>query len=79
MAKSGGQLKMEQTEKERSEKNQKALLVENFLEKLDLNQITITEAVTDEKLEKSYKLIQQNPKITKKEFLKQMQIEEWTY
>ena len=59
--------------------NQKALLLETFLEELGFNQITITEAVTDENYEKSYQLINDNPKITKKEFLKQMQIEEWKY
>ena len=56
--------------------NQMALSMENYLEKLGISQITITEAVTDENLEKSYQLITENPKITKQEFLKIMEIEE---
>ena len=55
---------------------QMALSVENCLENLGLNQITITEASTDDNLEKSYRLIQKNPKITKEEFLAKMEIEE---
>lgn len=56
--------------------NQMALSMKNYLEKLGISQITITEAVTDENLEKSYQLITENPKITKQEFLKIMEIEE---
>ena len=55
---------------------QMALSVESYLEKLGLNQITITEASTDDNLEKSYQLIQKNPTISKEEFLAKMEIEE---
>ena len=58
---------------------QMALSVERCLEKLGFNQITITEASTDENLEKSYRLIQDNPTISKEEFLAKMEIEEENY
>ena len=39
--------------------------------------ITIGKAIEDKSLEQSYRLITENPQITKEEFLREMQIEEW--
>ena len=58
---------------------QKGILVMDYLQRLGLDMITIGEAVEDQKLEKSYQLIKENPQITKKEFLEKMQIEEVIY
>lgn len=55
---------------------QKGILVMDYLQELGLNIMTIGDAVEDEHLEQSYKLIQENPKITKDEFLTQMNIQE---
>lgn len=52
------------------------ITVMDYLQSLGLNMITILEAIQDGKLENSYKLIQENPSITKEEFLKKMNIEE---
>ncbi|MBR1624740.1 MAG: hypothetical protein IJ676_03240 [Clostridia bacterium] len=57
---------------------QKGMLVLNYLRSLSVHPITRAEAVSDENLEKSYQLIQSNPKITKEEFLTEMGIEEET-
>ena len=51
-------------------------LVANYLDNLNMHPITVAESVSDENLEKSYQLIQENPKITKREFLEKMEIEE---
>lgn len=42
----------------------------NYLEKLGIDILTIGGAIQDKNLKKSYQLIQNNPQITKKEFLK---------
>lgn len=57
---------------------QKGMLVLNYLQELRINMLTIGEAIEDKNLEKSYQLIQSNPKITKEEFLTEMGIEEET-
>ncbi len=49
----------------------------DYLESLDTNLITIGEAIDDNNLERSYRLIKENPKITKEEFLEEMGIEEY--
>ena len=51
-------------------------LVSNYLEKLKVHPITIAMAVADDKYQKSYRIIQENPQITKEEFLKKMELEE---
>ncbi len=51
--------------------------VEDYLESLNIHPITVTEALTDENYQKSYQLIKENPQITKKEFLSQMNLEEF--
>lgn len=58
---------------------QMGIFVMNYLQELGLNMLTILEAIQDGKLEKSYQLIQDNPQITKKAFLKKMEIEEIVY
>ena len=55
---------------------QKGMSVMNYLRDLGVDMITIGEAVCDENLEQSYKLITENPKISKAEFLERMQITE---
>ena len=56
---------------------EKGTLVSNYLEKLNVHPVTIAEAVSDNNYIKSYNLIQENPNITKEEFLKKMNIEEF--
>lgn len=58
---------------------EKGLLVINYLQNMGLNMSTVGTAIEDNKLEKSYQTIKQNPKITKQEFLKIMGIEEVVY
>ena len=55
---------------------QKGLSVMNYLRKLGTDSVAILDAICDENLDQSYKLIQENPKITKAEFLAKMQITE---
>ena len=55
---------------------QMGISVMNYLQKLGMDMITIGEAICDENLEQSYKLIKENPKISKAEFLEKMQITE---
>lgn len=55
---------------------QKGLLVMNYLRELGTDSSAILDAICDENLDQSYKLIQENPKITKKTFLEKMQITE---
>ena len=50
--------------------------IENYLRSLGLSWITIAEAMSDEKHEKTVQAIQENPKITKKEFLTKLNIQE---
>ena len=53
------------------------ITVMDYLQSIGLNMSTIGQAIQDGKIENSYKLIQENPKITKEEFLKKMDIEEF--
>ena len=55
---------------------QKGSLVMKYLRELGMDSAAILDAICDENLEQSYKLIQENPKITKAEFLAKMQITE---
>ena len=57
---------------------QKGISVMDYLQELGINMLTIGKAIEDENLEKSYRLIQSNPKITKEELLTEMGIEEET-
>ena len=56
--------------------SQMGISVMNYLQKLGMDMITIGEAICDENLEQSYKLIKENPNISKAEFLEKMQITE---
>ena len=60
-----------------TEQYRKGLYVMDYLQGVGLNMTTIGEAISDENLEKSYNTIKDNPTITKSEFLRLMQIEEW--
>ena len=51
---------------------EKGILVMDYLQSLGMNMLTVGTAINDTNLEKSYKIIQENPKITKAEFLKMM-------
>lgn len=59
-----------------TEQYQKGMLVSKYLEELNTHPITIAIAVSDENYRKSYQIIQENPSITKKEFLEKMQLVE---
>jgi hypothetical protein len=48
----------------------------DYLQGLGMDMITVGEAICDENLEKSYQLIQENPQITKAEFLTKLGIQE---
>ena len=48
----------------------------DFLQDLGVSQLNILDAICDENYEKSLQLVQENPNITKAEFLEQMGIEE---
>ena len=59
-----------------TEQYQKGILIMKYLKELDVHPITVAMAVSDENYRKSYQIIQENPKITKEEFLKKMQLTE---
>ena len=59
-----------------SEQYQKGMYVMKYLKTLDVHPVNVAEAVSDDNYRKSYQLIMDNPKISKKEFLKKMEIEE---
>ena len=52
-------------------------LVAKYLEELNIHPVTIAKAVSDDNYEKSYQLIQENPQITKQEFLEKMGMSEF--
>lgn len=60
-----------------TEQYQKGMLIMKFLKKLDVHPITVAIAVSNENYKKSYQIIQENPNITKKEFLEKMQLIEY--
>ena len=59
-----------------TEQYQKGSLVVKYLKELDVHPINIAEAVSDENYRESYQLIQENPQITKAEFLAKLGIQE---
>ena len=59
-----------------TKQDQRAISVMNYLESLDTEGVAILDAICDENLEASYKLIKENPQISKAEFLEKMQITE---
>ena len=56
--------------------SEKGIFVMNYLRALNTEGVAILDAICDENLEQSYKLIAENPKISKREFLQIMQISE---
>lgn len=55
---------------------QKGIAVMDYLQNLGVGMIAVGKAIDNKNLEKSYQLIQENPKITKEEFLATMGIVE---
>ena len=55
---------------------QKGRFVMDYLKELGVDWDIILDAICDENFEQSYKLITENPKISKREFLERMQISE---
>ena len=53
---------------------QKGILVMDYLETLNADSVEILHAICDENLEKSYRVIKENPKISKAEFLKMVPV-----
>ena len=59
-----------------TEQYKMGLFVMKYLEKLGVHPINVAEAVSDDNYKKSYQLIKNNPSISKKDFLMEMNIEE---
>ena len=57
--------------------HQKNLLVIQYLKKLDVHPVTIAEALDNKIYAKTYQILQENPTISKREFLKKLGIEEY--
>ena len=55
----------------------RGIVVMDYLETLGMNYPTILDAICDRNVEASYRLIKENPNISKEEFLRKMNIEEW--
>ena len=53
---------------------QKGIFVLDFLQELGLSMLIIGKALEDTRLNKSYRVIKSNPKITQEEFLTKMQL-----
>ena len=53
---------------------QKGIFVLDFLQELGLSMLIIGKALEDNRLNKSYRVIKSNPKITQEEFLTKMQL-----
>ena len=61
-----------------TEQYQKGMLIMKYLKELGTHPITVAEAVSNENYRKSYQIIQENPKITKAEFLEKS-LKWWKY
>ena len=57
-----------------TEQYRKGSVVANYLDNLNVHPITVAIAVSDENYRKSYQIIQENPNISKAEFLEKMQL-----
>ena len=55
----------------------KGIVVMDYLETLGMNYETILVAICGENVGASYRLIKENPNISKEEVLRKMNIEEW--
>lgn len=60
-----------------SEQYDRGVWLENFLQNLGIDEYAIGTAIDDDNIDKSFQLIQDNPSITKDEFLQKMHIEEY--
>lgn len=60
-----------------TEQYKKGIFIRDYLKKLNMHPVTIAEAVADSNYKKSYQILAENPKITKAEFLEQMNLEEF--
>lgn len=57
-----------------TEQYQKGSVVAKYLDELNVHPITVAEAVSNDNYQKSYQIIQENPRITKADFLKKMEL-----
>ncbi len=62
-----------------TEQYRKGSIITKYLEHLDIHPITIAVAVSNENYRRSYQLINENPNISKVEFLEKMQLIEDAY
>lgn len=60
-----------------SEQYKMGIFVMGYLQGLDVDMITIGQAIDDKNLQKSYLLIKENPTISKKEFFRVLGINEF--
>ena len=60
-----------------SEQYKMGIFVMDYLQGLDVDMITIGQAIDDKNLKKSYLLIKENPTISKKEFFRVLGINEF--
>ena len=59
------------------ERSKMTMLIKLFLKRFDTHPITIAEAISDQHYIKCFKLIMENPHMTKVEFLEKAGIEDW--
>lgn len=57
--------------------HQTDLLVIQYLKKIDVHPITIGVSLSEQNYEKTYQILQENPTISKRDFLKKLGIEEY--
>jgi len=60
-----------------TERYKMSIYVMDYLQGLGMNMTTVGEAISDENYKKSFRLIQENPGISKEDFLNAMGLEEW--
>ena len=65
------------TEEDKNELRRRAQYVVEFLENLGIDEYAIGDAISDENREKSYEIIIKHPKMSKKQALKRLQLEEY--
>lgn len=57
-----------------TEQYQKGSVIAKYLDELNVHPITVAEAISNDNYQKSYQIIQENPNISKTEFLEKMQL-----
>ena len=65
------------TEEDKQERNRRFDFVVDFLRNLGIDMYAIGDAIDDEHMQNSYALIMANPKMTKKQALKKLKLEEY--